>query len=242
MARSKITGIYNIVHTVSGRRYVGSALSVHRRWRNHLSLLRRGQHHCTHLQRAWTMYGETAFEFSLVAACSRTKLISLEQLHIDTTPKNLLFNTRKVAGVSTGHTPSAEVKAKISLASKLRWADPVFRARMSISMTGLQHDQETKSKMSASAISRSANPVYRMKMSARLNGRKISSSAKAKISAANKGRIVLPGTREKQSVLRKTLWADPVWRAKMLAARAAKKAARITRPLFAGDRYMITVS
>jgi group I intron endonuclease len=61
-----VSGVYAIVHTASGRTYVGSAKFVVVRWSQHLSDLANGTHHNMFLQRAWDRYGPGAFVFKVL--------------------------------------------------------------------------------------------------------------------------------------------------------------------------------
>lgn len=91
-------GIYAIVHIDSGRRYVGSAMDVRRRWWTHQNRLRRGRHDCHHLQRAWRKYGEAAFRIEVIELCLEepTVLAAREQHWLDRFAGRL-FNHRRLA-------------------------------------------------------------------------------------------------------------------------------------------------
>ena len=58
------SGIYEIVNTVTGKRYVGSAVNLEKRELSHFSGLRRGDHRKAHFQHSFDKYGESAFEFA----------------------------------------------------------------------------------------------------------------------------------------------------------------------------------
>lgn len=55
------SGIYEIVNLVNKKRYVGSAINLRVRWRQHRSALIRGDHANTLLRRAWNKHGEANF-------------------------------------------------------------------------------------------------------------------------------------------------------------------------------------
>src|SRR5437667_4928104 len=76
-------GIYEIRNTADGKVYIGSAERFEKRWRSHRNDLRRGLHTNNHLQRAWTKYGESVFEFSQLLTCPKDNLVFWEQLAID---------------------------------------------------------------------------------------------------------------------------------------------------------------
>ena len=83
MAAEKISGIYEIVNTVNGKRYIGSSVNIKTRWSQHRVRLSSGDHHCPPLQRAWVKYGSDAFEFRVIERCGRDVLVSLEQSYLD---------------------------------------------------------------------------------------------------------------------------------------------------------------
>lgn len=70
----KVCGIYVIRSTMSENIYIGQSLSIKTRVNLHLTNLRSGRHHCSHLQRAWNLYGEDAFIFDVLEQCSAEKL------------------------------------------------------------------------------------------------------------------------------------------------------------------------
>ena len=55
--------IYIIRNCISGKVYVGQSVNVRERVRQHKYQLRHGKHYNRHLQAAWDVYGEPAFEF-----------------------------------------------------------------------------------------------------------------------------------------------------------------------------------
>src|SRR4051812_40627832 len=95
--RGKVSGVYAIVHLRSGRRYVGSAAYVVGRWTVHRHQLRKGNHHCSYLQRAWNKYDEDQFRFKLLESCAVNGLAQLEQHYMDETPPGKLFNIQPIA-------------------------------------------------------------------------------------------------------------------------------------------------
>ena len=58
--------IYKIINLVNDKFYVGSTSNQPERFRTHRKLLRRGVHHCAHLQASWNKYGEEKFLFKVV--------------------------------------------------------------------------------------------------------------------------------------------------------------------------------
>jgi len=60
------SGIYAIVNTANGKKYVGQTIDLSRRLTDHLRDLKTGNHFNDHLQRAFTKYGESSFEFRIL--------------------------------------------------------------------------------------------------------------------------------------------------------------------------------
>lgn len=95
------SGVYQILCEPTGKIYIGSAVNLRERWRNHVSGLRRGVHRNAHLQNAWEKYGEANFEFSILEFVKRDDLLRAEQGWIDETgcaDPNIGFNLYPVAG------------------------------------------------------------------------------------------------------------------------------------------------
>ncbi len=115
MKPPKYPGVYAIVHIASGRRYIGSAKNIYRRWREHKSDLRRKASPCLHLQRAWTKYGEAAFQFEVIEACLKDPVLlcAREQFWIDYFKRSLL-NIRRFADPAFGVSWSPERKSTAS--------------------------------------------------------------------------------------------------------------------------------
>lgn len=76
-------GIYKIVNSKNGNRYIGSSKSISSRWSAHRCSLRSGKHHNRHLQASWNLYGEESFIFEFVEGCAEGNLLSREQSYIN---------------------------------------------------------------------------------------------------------------------------------------------------------------
>lgn len=111
LADAGASGIYQIRNLVNGKRYIGSAVCIRKRWSEHRNDLRSGRHHSVALQRAWARYGENSFEFLVVENCPKHDLIRREQIYIDARSE---YNICKQAGSSLGVKHSAEARAKMS--------------------------------------------------------------------------------------------------------------------------------
>lgn len=138
------TGIYEIVNKESGKRYVGSTGdSFENRWRQHRSLLRAGNHHSIHLQRAWDKYGEEKFEFRILEEMVAPGFcyhdyITREQWYLD--------NERCEYNVSS-------------------------RADRPTGMLGKNHSQETIEKIKQNNLGKKRNEESKKKMSLAKSGK-----------------------------------------------------------------------
>ena len=131
MPKSYTCGVYRIT-SPSGRFYIGSSLSVEKRWRGHRSALRRGDHHCPPLQRAAEKYGVDALKFDVLAECPADDLRELEQLVIDMADP--AYNaSRSTFEALSGLWKNPEFRVNGVKRSReqlrQRWLDPEFRRR-----------------------------------------------------------------------------------------------------------------
>lgn len=85
-----------------------------------MKMLRLGTHDNSKLQRAWNKYGESAFEFEVVAYCPKFELFRQEQMVINAFDAvHQGYNIAKVAGASmSGRKHSSETKARMSAVRK----------------------------------------------------------------------------------------------------------------------------
>lgn len=124
-------GVYEILHTPSGKSYIGSAANVVNRWSTHKCELRKGNHHCVHLQRMWTKHKESEFEFNLLETCEVSDLAAKEQFYMDQTDKEFLMNSQPFARTCRGFKHTVETKTKMAAAAKRISTDPEERRRRS---------------------------------------------------------------------------------------------------------------
>ena len=231
-------GIYAIRHVASGKLYIGSAVSIAKRWQHHRTDLIHGKHHSRHLQRAWDKYGTDSFAWEVLETVSdKADLISKEQEWIDRTGSyrrtkgynisptagsnlGLQFgpmspeHRAKVSAALTGKTHSPEARAKISAARKGKKFSPESRAKMSLARNGKPgrpHTSESRAKVSAARKGKSPILEHRSKLSSALKGkpgRPKGPEERAKISEAMKGRPKSPEARAKMSATRRAKFAQ----------------------------------
>ena len=139
------SGIYEIVNTVNGKRYIGSANKLKLRQWQHVNSLKRNKHHSIKLQRAWNKYGEAAFKFLPILTCQPSMLLFYEQQLLDKVRPE--YNIAPTAGSSRGikRGPlSPEHKAKISEGGKGLKRSEETRKRMSEAQKGNKKSQGRK--------------------------------------------------------------------------------------------------
>lgn len=219
MADAANTGIYEIVNTVTGKRYIGSAVSFAKRWAGHRSDLRLNRHHSRALQRAWNKYGEECFRFSILLNCGPDELISEEQAAFDKFCPE--YNTSKFAGSMRGVSPSQETRTRLSAALANRHFSEEHRAKISKAIRKRNetyvHSPDTLAKMRSSQV-----------------GKKLSEATKKKMSEARKGKRPALGSRwtiEQRQAQSERLRANPTFLGKTHtdAAKAKISAARCGR-------------
>lgn len=248
---TQIVTIYAITRTESGHAYVGSTISLSERWSEHRTDLKRGRHHCRHLQHAWTLYGQDAFAFSV-----------LEQLECSTRQERYLAELSWIAEMGYyNHLVPSERSGQFCLSMDARARrrektlqkmamDPTYRAfldargkaigllakspegrvRTAEQTKRRWEDPELRKALQKGLKNRWANPQAREHMSRVTGERMRSGDAAQKHSEKMKAAWADP---EKASRLRKRLearWADPDAKAraaeKMRQIWAARRAAK----------------
>lgn len=216
----KITGIYKIVNTINGHKYVGSGMSIKGRWRTHLHYLRQNKHHSPYLQRAWNKYGEESFEFIIIEECEPTKevLLDREQFWIDELHAygETGYNGTPKAANSLGHKHTAESREKISKSNKgvPRMSDEMkeFHRKQ---MTGNKFrvgnttrkgvkctpEQVEKNRIGHTGLKQSPETIE--KRMVQLRGRKMSDEVKANMSESHMGKKLSPESIEKRTATQK---------------------------------------
>lgn len=167
-------GIYEIVNTVNGKRYIGSAVNFKKRFREHRRDLMRNDHHSIALQRAWNKYGEDAFQFlPMMTVEDSTKLIWWEQRFFDALKPE--YNICLVAGSSLGVKLTPEHRAKISAGNIGRVPSVETRALISKANKGREKSAAEIANISAGKRGKPGHPhtqEFRANLSDRNRGNK----------------------------------------------------------------------
>jgi len=174
-------GVYQIRNLMSGKRYVGSAKSLARRWVQHRSALFRGKHTNAHLQAAWVKDGPAAFAFKPLLICAPKDLIGYEnRCFVGFKPE---YNIVPVAGSRLGTTHSPKTRERMSAAQKGRIFTPEHRANLSAACKGRTFTLEHCANLGVAAEGRTLSPEHRAILVASNRGRKRSPEHLAKLRA-----------------------------------------------------------
>lgn len=174
------SGVYQILCTPTGKRYIGSSVNVTDRLRHHRNALRRGTHDNSHMQQAFIKHGQSAFDFRVLEMCDIGDIRQREKEIIDRLRP--AFNARGIDPEKGLLYYSEETRAKISAAAMgnrnglgcTHSAESI--AKTSAAHRGLKYSAEARAKLSTSA-----------KRTKNFMGHKHSDETKAKLSAASTG-------------------------------------------------------
>lgn len=184
------TGIYEIVNTTNGKRYVGSAVHFGNRWSEHRRHLIGGSHGNRLMQSSWNKYGVSAFSFRRILICAPKDLIFYEQRCLDGLRPE--YNICKIAGSQFGNRHSDETKKKMSVAhignkSNLgRRLSVEHRSRISFGCSN--PSAEKRAKMSAAGLGRKLSRKHCEKLVESNRNRVWTDEARAKIGASKVGK------------------------------------------------------
>jgi len=244
---NKNSGVYEIVNTVNGKRYIGSSVCIYNRLNQHINLLRRGKSHNKHLQNAFNKYGEISFLFHSILYCDPDMLVVYEQLcmgglhpqynkseNAEAPTRGIKFSEERRAKISeqkkgnnyrAGTKTSEEGRANIAAGTKLAMQSPEVRAKISAANKGkpswnkgIPMSNEMRVKLMASHLGYVASIETRAKMSASQKGKIMTVEARVNMSAAQKGRLISEAHREKLSISHKGHKASDETKAKMSAS------------------------
>ncbi len=215
------SGIYQIRNAVNGKTYVGSAVRLDRRWREHKRRLTRGEHHNPILAKAWLKYGPEKFVFEPLFVCTKKDLLFYEQRAPDVLKPsyNICQTAGSVLGLKRGplkpeHAAAlctAQQKRRATAAPEKRTEEQ--RKRMSEAQkkafaSGTRKKNppttaETKLKISLALRGKKKSPEHVAKCRTSRLGHRHSEETKAKIAAW----VPSDEVRKKMSESAKRAWA-----------------------------------
>jgi group I intron endonuclease len=152
--KTKISGIYKIINTITGKYYVGSSKNIYHRWYEHRLYLNKNSHDNDKLQNAWNKHGSDSFDFIIIETLhsDKTLLLNVEQKYLDIARQdskncyNLNFLARgveftddikrKIGESSRGRKHSRETIEKIINSNKTRIYDEATREKLKMVTSG----------------------------------------------------------------------------------------------------------
>lgn len=185
--------IYKIRNVVNDKFYVGSTNNTKVRFKNHRRLLRKGKHHCKHLQASWNKYGEDCFKFEVVEVVSDDKsLWNAENAWLTQwVGRSECYNSGRSAEAPnrglpkednplTGRTRPPEVNEQVAQSLKDYYADNEHPRQ------GKKHTPETLAKIAANRVPPKGENHYRY-------GKTLDEATRKKIGDAQRGKPKAPG-------------------------------------------------
>lgn len=199
---NQTSGIYQIRNLASGKVYIGSAVNLHRRRKDHFVALRAGKHHCSPLQHSWNKHGSDAFVFEVLCFVTRpSDLINEEQRHLDqSTP---LYNICRTAYSHLGVKRTSETVARMRASFRNRKRPPPLtpehRAKIASALRGRPKSSATIEKLRAANKFKVLSDEHKAAISLAMRGRGHPQSAatRDKIAKAHRGRKPTNETRVK---------------------------------------------
>ncbi len=156
--RNTECGVYQIRNIINGKRYIGSAVDLDRRWNEHVNRLNRSGHHNKYLQNAWNKYGSSSFVFEVIELCPIDQRFYIEQDFIDDLHPE--YNGRDIADGGNGMKDrkfSDEFRKKLSLAHIGKPQSEKMKRNLSLAITGKKRpprSEEHKRKLGLAGIGR----------------------------------------------------------------------------------------
>ena len=167
-----ISGVYEIYCSANQASYIGSAVCLARRKKEHLDLLRRNRHHSIHLQRAWNLYGESVFMFRVLEFCDPVSLLMREQYFIDSLHPS--FNIAKYTIASfkgRHHTEKSNLKNSAKARERMRKGGPAI-TNLIKKLTGRKVPPEVVAKSAASNTGKKRSDITKNRISQSNQGKK----------------------------------------------------------------------
>lgn len=118
------SGIYQIVNTINGKKYVGSSKNLEKRRSQHFNQLKRGCHHNTHLQRSYDKHGADSFVFDILEYVHYKFLKEVEQNYIDQGEYDFNIGKQSSGGDNLTNNPNREdIIERMTCSIKTRFAN-----------------------------------------------------------------------------------------------------------------------
>jgi len=182
-----ISGVYQILNTVTNKIYIGSTVNIDKRQREHFNLLQRNKHPNNHLQNAWNKYGFDSFVFELLETTESDKdsIVEREQYYLDTLQPfgDHGYNICEVAYSCLGIKRSDETKQRLSEA-KLGNKNPNYGKTASVETRKKLSDAKSGDKHWSYGVSPSNETLEKIRISC--SNKDITDDTRQKLSKSGK--------------------------------------------------------
>lgn len=191
----KNSGIYKILCENTGKFYIGSALNIKRRIKEHLTKLKFKKHRNPILQNIYRKYGKNSLFVEIIELCDADILKEREQHYINTLSpyinisptatggcvwlnspnRNIIIEKLRQARIGKHFNHTNTTKKKISKANKGRIVSPETRLKLKNANLGKTYSKESCDKKRISIINALKNSKIKNKM--KLHATKYNSNA-----------------------------------------------------------------
>lgn len=192
-----MSGIYLIISILKPSKiYIGSAIDLEHRKRQHFHLLKYNKHFNKKLQNHYNKYGESDLQFSILLGCDKEDLIKIEQYFIDILKP--WFNNAPIAGSNLGMKHSKKTRKKISMIQIGRKLSEEHKRKIGEGNKGKILSEKTKQKIGLGNKGKIRTEAIKRKWSESHKGlknnlgKKRSEESKKKQSEKMKGRRTCP--------------------------------------------------
>lgn len=154
-----LSGIYIITNKITNKHYIGQAVFLKRRLRDHRYSLRGNRHHNFYLQSSWNKHGEEAFSFEILELCPVEDLVAREIEWTTFFKPAGVYNIGTIEAPMLGrrHTPEAIQKMR-------RPKSKEVKEKISAALSGKKHSKEHAKKTGLpkrkSVLLVSANKIF----------------------------------------------------------------------------------
>ena len=183
-------GIYKITNLVNGKVYIGQAVDIEERWKEHKRNYKRLNQI---LYKAMRKHGIKNFSFEILILCEEEFLNLMEIYYIEKynsyayAKDSKGYNMTLGGGGSSGFKHTKKAKIKISKNQRGKKLSEEHRKNISKGGLGKKHTEETKRKMSEAKKGKVMSEETKQKLREIKKGFKHTEEAKRKISEAQMG-------------------------------------------------------
>lgn len=220
LKRELNSGIYKIESITNGKIYIGSAVNIKRREKEHFNNLKKRTHVNIILQNHVNKHGVDDLVFTVIETCFKERLIMQEQYYIDTLKPE--FNICFIAGSTLGLKWKEEAKQRQREINtgEMNPMYGIHKFGEDAPAYGYHHLDTAKQKQSEATKKRWLDPEYRKSQEERV----ISDDSRKKMSISQKNREPMSEeTIQKKSTIVKNAWQDPEYREKHVKGMQGKK-------------------